>query len=68
MNGMFNRCVRQDQWDWFSVFTQFGEMNRRHMHSIGPLLYKLRAALLAGDESHQTQIGKMLSHLQKKAA
>jgi len=60
VKGMFNRCLRQDQWDWFSVFTQFGEMNRRDMHRIGPLLYELRAALLAGDGARQSDIKAQL--------
>jgi|688.fasta_scaffold185088_3 hypothetical protein len=24
LKGMFNRCVRKDQWDWFSVYTELG--------------------------------------------
>ena len=24
LKGMFNRCVRQDQWDWFSVYYLLG--------------------------------------------
>ena len=24
LKGMFNRCIRQDQWDWFSVYSEFG--------------------------------------------
>jgi hypothetical protein len=60
VKGMFNRCVRQDQWDWFSVFTQFGEMNRRDLHRIGPLLYELRAAVLSDDELRQGELRKLL--------
>ena len=24
LKGMLNRCVRQDQWDWFTVYSEFG--------------------------------------------
>jgi hypothetical protein len=49
LKGMFNRCIRQDQWDWFSVYTQFGEPKRGDMQRIGPLLYDLRASTIAGN-------------------
>lgn len=60
VKGMFNRCVRQDQWDWFSVFSQFGEMKRNDMHKIGPLLYELRAARIAGDEPKERDLKTQL--------
>ena len=56
VKGMCNRCVRQDQWDWFSVFTQFGQMDSRDMHRIGPLLSELRVSLIADDEPRQNHL------------
>jgi hypothetical protein len=49
LKGMFNRCVRKDQWDWFSVYSQFGEPERGDMQRIASLLYALRASLGSGD-------------------
>ena len=60
VKGMFNRCVRQDQWDWFSVFSQFGEMKRRDLHQIGPLLYELRAAFIENDVERQHNLKTQL--------
>jgi len=49
LKGMFNRCVRQDQWDWFSVYTQFGGPPRREIDQIVPLIVELRRAVIEGD-------------------
>ena len=46
---MFNRCLRQDQWDWFSVFTKLGEPNHKHMRGIANNLYALRRSIIADD-------------------
>ena len=34
LKGMFNRCIRQDQWDWFSVFTELGTPPYHNMSKI----------------------------------
>jgi len=49
LKGMFNRCLRQDQWDWFSVFTEFGEPPHKHMRQIVNNLQTLRRSLIAND-------------------
>lgn len=50
LKGMFNRCLRQDQWDWFSVFTEFGEPAHRHMRGIVHNLQILRRSIITGDQ------------------
>ncbi len=49
VKGMFNRCVKQDQWDWFSVHTEFGEPPLGQMSHIVRDLTDLRRSLLATD-------------------
>ena len=51
LKGMFNRCLRQDQWDWFSVFTRFGEPEQRHMTQIVGMLKLLRRSII--DDNHK---------------
>lgn len=48
--GMVNRCVRQDQWDWFTVYTRFGEPKTGKLRFIPNLLTDLRKSILSVDE------------------
>ena len=43
--GMFNRCIRQDQWDWFDVWTGLGKPSFSDMRLSADLLTRLRAEL-----------------------
>ena len=45
LKGMFNRCLRQDQWDWFSVFEELGHPDRKFLRSIPSGLVDLRRAV-----------------------
>src|SRR4030095_14399518 len=45
LKGMFNRCLRQDQWDWFSVFTDLGEPRREDLKQLGNVIGQLRKAI-----------------------
>jgi len=45
LKGMFNRCVLQDQWDWFSVYTEMGRPPFKNMRKIVFSLKELRTAL-----------------------
>jgi len=49
--GMMNRCVREDQWDWFTVFTELGSPPRRVLRQIASHLVPLRRAAISGDEN-----------------
>ena len=49
LKGMFNRCIRQDQWEWFTVFTELGEPSARNMRSIVSDLVLLRRSIVASD-------------------
>jgi len=48
--GMMNRCVREDQWDWHTVFSELGSPPRRVLRQIVSHLVSLRRVTLAGDE------------------
>src|ERR1700722_15209219 len=43
--GLFNRIVREDQWDWFTVSAQLGYPSRGLAHSIAFELSTLRSAI-----------------------
>lgn len=58
VKGMFNRTIRKDQWDWFSVYTQLGEPPPPEASSAVQLLSSLRSAVQEGD--HQ-RLGELNS-------
>ena len=45
LKGMFNRCVREDQWDWFSVHSEFGFPPKGQMRLIIKDIVSLRNAI-----------------------
>jgi len=49
LKGMFNRCLRQNQWDWFTVFTELGRPEPKSMRQIVSALAGLRRAIKDGD-------------------
>ena len=48
VKGMFNRIVREDQWDWFTVSGQLGYPSRRISRIIAQELASLRMAIKLG--------------------
>ena len=59
--GMVNRCIRQDQWDWFTVYTKFGEPDPTQMRPIPNFLTELRNAFKT---SNKDKIEKILKRPQ----
>ena len=51
VKGLFNRIVREDQWDWFTVAGQLGYPSRRISSVIAQELSHLRTAIKCGDET-----------------
>jgi hypothetical protein len=49
VKGLFNRCHRQDQWDWFTVWQQFGRPGRSFTLESARALADLRRAMSDGD-------------------
>jgi hypothetical protein len=51
LKGMFNRCVKEDQWDWFSVHAELGNPSKRDMRAIVNGLKNLRTHVLGKDDA-----------------
>ena len=49
LKGMLNRCVRQDQWDWFTVYSEFGRPPIPRMRQVAGELTSLRRGCLEAD-------------------
>lgn len=49
--GMVNRCVREDQWDWFTVYTDLGSPPRPVLRQVASHLVPLRRGAVSGDEN-----------------
>lgn len=45
LKGMFNRCLRKDQWDWFTVYERFGEPPMWQMRDFVSRLTHLRQCI-----------------------
>ena len=45
VKGLFNRVIKQDQWDWFTVNMYFDYLTYRHMENIVKSLRNLRNAI-----------------------
>jgi cold shock CspA family protein len=56
LKGMFNRCIRQDQWDWFSVHTDLGFPPAPAMRPIVSALSELRRSFLPSTGGKATTI------------
>ena len=51
VKGLFNRIVREDQWDWFTVAGQLGYPSRRISRVIAQELSHLRTAIKLGHKT-----------------
>ena len=49
VKGMFNRCLRKDQWDWFCVYNAFGSPAMRLARQMAGELTVLARAMRARD-------------------
>ena len=45
LKGLFTRCVKQDQWDWFIVWWKLGGISRSLSRDISQLLANFRKAI-----------------------
>lgn len=62
VKGLFNRIIRQDQWDWFTVYMYFDYPSNRECSNIVRLLYALRAAI---KNDRLDEAKKISSHIHK---
>src|SRR5699024_497497 len=56
--GMINRCVKQDQWDWFTVYTKLGEPDPIKLRNIPSFMSKLRNAFKNFDVDEVNKLRK----------
>jgi len=59
--GMLNRCIRQDQWDWYSVHQLFGRPSTDEMKRVVTLIPSLRNAV---KEDNARECGLLLRNLE----
>lgn len=63
--GMCNRCVKQDQWDWFTVYSAFGSPEVSRLKVIASVIPTLRSALR--DEDARS-MGEALAKIERADA
>ncbi|MEG5049832.1 MULTISPECIES: GIY-YIG nuclease family protein [unclassified Microcoleus] len=63
LKGMFNRCLRKDQWDWFNVFACFGSPSGQSLRPFIPLLIDLRRSVISGETQRVGSISQRLLQL-----
>ncbi|WP_444951125.1 GIY-YIG nuclease family protein [Micromonospora ureilytica] len=51
VKGLYSRCHKQDQWDWFTVWQQLGRPGRKRCLQVGDALSRLRTAIRDGDDA-----------------
>lgn len=61
--GMFNRCIRKDQWDWLSVYRLLGEPPPSVLFTGGRLLSDLAKAVRSADQGQVAAIAGELQAL-----
>ena len=61
VKGLFNRILRQDQWDWFNVFEQLGRPGRITSRKIVEEILSLRNAIKENDDKQIILSAKKLS-------
>jgi hypothetical protein len=60
IKGLFTRSCKQDQWDWFTVWTQLGRPGRKCSRSISNALGELRQAVIIQDTESITSLRRQL--------
>ena len=64
LKGMLNRCIRQDQWDWFSVYSvEIGRPPERLLRAVVSRLTDLRKSVAGQDTESATAIVSALSKI-----
>jgi Meiotically up-regulated gene 113 len=61
LKGMFNRCLRKDQWDWFTVYERLGHPPREQMKYFVFKLVELRKSLKEQDVERANSIKNELA-------
>jgi hypothetical protein len=59
VKGMYNRTLRRDQWDWFSVYEALGRPSEPEARKVVEWLVNLRTALVGADVNTVTTLLQM---------
>jgi hypothetical protein len=60
VKGLFTRVYKQDQWDWFTVWTQLGRPGTRTARNISDSMYLLRKSIVNDELDESSEIKKQL--------
>ena len=66
VKGMFNRVLKKDQWDWHTVYLQFGRPRKKACHEIVSNLKKLRDACRDGVDFEKAGATESFMHRSKQ--
>ncbi len=68
--GLLSRCVRKDQWDWYTVYKLLGKPPEKQLHQGRQALSQLRNAAKEGDDRKVQQYIDQLrrNHVAKRFA
>jgi HJR/Mrr/RecB family endonuclease len=68
--GLLSRCVRKDQWDWYTVYKLLGKPPEKQLHQGRQALSQLRDAAKEGDDRKVQQYIDQLrrNHIAKRFA
>ena len=56
VKGIFNRIIKQDQWDWFTTYMYLDYPSIKECKKIVQLLTKLRAEILSNNNKYTEQV------------
>src|SRR5215211_6326653 len=62
LKGMFNRSIKKDQWDWFTVYERLGHPPRKQMAYFVSKLAELRKSLKEKDDERTQSIKDELAN------
>jgi hypothetical protein len=63
VKGLFTRIYKQDQWDWFTVWTQLGRPGTKTSRDISELIYQLRKIVASHQKEGSEEILEALRKL-----
>ena len=63
VKGLFTRIYKQDQWDWFTVWSQLGRPGTKNSKEISELMYQLRKSFLSEENEKAVEIKEALKLL-----
>ena len=63
VKGLFTRIYKQDQWEWFTVWSQLGRPGTKNSREISDLMYQLRKAIVSEEKEVSEEIGETLKKL-----